>query len=280
MTKRTSQQDRSDAAANSSAPTSQRTAYIMLSIIIIGLVALIGWFAYLLMSPDDSDQTPVVNVSDTTNSNKNTTTKNKNTNATTNSDTKNSNSGNSNATAEDNVEDETASESEDEGGLVEPDEEDEADDSDENDSDADDTEAAGEGHTLYFAASDSTCGEVVAVEREFELGEDPYGEIVLTMMRGPEDEETGADGIPSTVGLRQVEYTADGALVTVNEGYNELDECAQATVDAQFIETANAMFELPEGTSGTVVVGEVEADTESETTSESESTEETSTETE
>ena len=174
---------------------------------------------------------------------------------------------------------------EDEDGLVEPedDEDDESltedeeetdqEDADEGDEeDTDETDDDKETVTMYFPKADSECGEVFAVEREMELGDDPYGEIVLAAMAGPTaDESDYVDGIPSTVRLRQVQYTSAGPLLTVNEGYDELDTCQQQTVDASLIETSNAMFELSEGGSGEVVVGEIE-DEEEDTTNTNEST--------
>lgn len=242
-----------------------KTLYVIFTVVVVGLIFLIGWFAYLLWQPDE-EATPS-NTNTTNVSNVNTKNINKNTNAGL------TNKANSNDNENEN--DNTNSDDEDEG-LVEPDE-DENDNDNENtnsdDEDGADSEAEGETETLYFASSGSSCGETVAVKRPLTLGDDPYGEIILNMMAGPEDGEDGVDGIPSTVRLRQVQYTSNGPLITVGEGYNDLSDCEKQTVDAQFIETANAMFDLPAGTDGEVVVGEVAADDTEETEADS-STEE------
>lgn len=231
--------------------TNAKTLYVIFAVVVVGLIFLIGWFAYLLLwQPDDKDATSTnTNITNTSNVNKKNTNKNKN-NALTNDSETNSNTENDNTN---NTNDE---------GLVEPDENDNSNDNsnDNTNSDDEDSEAEGETKTLYFASSASSCGETVAVERPLTLGDDPYGEIILSMMSGPAEDEDGVDGIPSTVRLRQVQYTANGPLITVGEGYNDLSDCEKKTVDAQFIETANAMFDLPAGTNGEVVVGEVATD--------------------
>lgn len=228
--------------------TNAKTLYVIFAVVVVGLIFLIGWFAYLLLwQPDDKDVTSTnTNITNTANTNQKKSNKNKNSNiANDNEANENENTNNTN----------------DDEGLVEPDENDNANDnSNDNTNSDDEDEAEGETKTLYFASSSSSCGETVAVERPLTLGEDPYGEIILNMMSGPADDEDGVDGIPSTVRLRQVEYTADGPLITVGEGYNDLSDCEKQTVDAQFIETANAMFDLPAGTDGEVVVGEVATD--------------------
>lgn len=222
----------------------------ILGVIVIGLVLLILWFVYLLVKPqpknDDTNKntTNTVNNINTTNSNKN-----KNNNSETknnsNSDNKNDNENdNTNNSENDNDNENTNSDEEDEDGLVEP-----------------DNDEPGEAITLYFPKSTSDCGTVYAVERKIELGEDPYGQTILADMAGPEEDETGyVDGIPSSIRLRQVEYAGSGPKITVSEDYNNLDSCTKQTVDAQLIKTANAMFDLPENTSGEVVVGIVETE--------------------
>ncbi len=243
--------------------TNAKTLYVIFAVVVVGLIFLIGWFAYLLVwKPDDKkDAAPTnTNITNTANTNK------KNTNKNTNAGSKNTN------------DNENTNNTNDDEGLVEPDDNE---NSNENENDNDNTntdsddEAEGDTKMLYFASSSSSCGETVAVERPLTLGEDPYGEIILSMMSGPEDDEEGVDGIPSTVRLRQVQYTANGPLITVGEGYNDLSDCEKQTVDAQFIETANAMFDLPEGTTGEVVVGEVATDDTEEDTEDSAETEDT-----
>lgn len=224
-----------------------KTMYIIFGIIVIGLIFLITWFAYLLWQPqDDSDVSQTNNA--VSNSLSNNSTKNKNANKNTNVEITDDTS-----TTNTNGEDSNSNE-----GLVEPDDSDNGSD---NDNGNDNTNTEDENtETLYFAASTSSCGDTIAVERELELSDDPYGEILLSMMAGPEVDDEGIDGIPSTVRLRQVEYTAAGPLITVGEGYDTLTNCEKQTVDAQFIKTANAMFDLPEDTAGEVVVGTIEAD--------------------
>lgn len=229
-----------------------KTLYVIFAVVVVGLIFLIGWFAYLLLwQPDDKETNGITDSTENTDiTAKKTTKKNKNSN-------KNSN------TANENSENDNTNNTNDDEGLVEPDENDNDnanDNTNSEDGDDEDSEAEGDIKTLYFASSSSSCGETVAVERPLTLSDDPYGEIILSMMSGPADDEDGADGIPSTVRLRQVQYTADGPLITVGEGYNELSDCEKQTVDAQFIETANAMFDLPAGTDGEVVVGEVVTD--------------------
>lgn len=231
--------------------TNAKTLYVIFAVVVVGLIFLIGWFAYLLLwQPDDKDVTSTnTNITNTANTNKKNANKNKNSNVANTNEVNENENDNTNNTNDDE-------------GLVEPDENENDNDNgnDNTNSDDEDTEAEGETKTLYFASSSSSCGETVAVERPLTLGDDPYGEIILSMMSGPAEDEDGVDGIPSTVRLRQVQYTADGPLITVGEGYNDLSDCEKQTVDAQFIETANAMFDLPAGTNGEVVVGEVATD--------------------
>lgn len=262
----------------------QQQLYIVFWIIIVILIGLIGWFTYLLIQPKDSDSQTTTNtnvVTDNTNVNSGKKKKNKNTNTTeanTNAATDDATNTNTTTTDADTT---TA------GGLVEPADGTEAttDDSDEttdadattdgttDDADAeadeagtgtDETAADDDGKqtvTLYFPKANSDCGEVYPVERKIEPSDDLYGQIILETMHGPTDEETGySTAVPSGMYLRRVEYTADGALITVSEAYNTLDSCNQETAAAQLIETANAMFELPEGTAGEVVVGTVSDD--------------------
>lgn len=242
--------------------TNAKTLYVIFAVVVVGLIFLIGWFAYLLLwQPDDKDVTSTnTNITNTANTNKKNGNKNKNSNvANANEVNDNDNTNNTN----------------DDEGLVEPDENENDNDNDNTNSDDEDSEAEGDIKTLYFASSSSSCGETVAVERPLTLGDDPYGEIILSMMSGPADDEEGTDGIPSTVRLRQVQYTANGPLITVGEGYNDLSDCEKQTVDAQFIETANAMFDLPAGTDGEVVVGEVATDDTEDGTEEDDSAEDT-----
>ncbi|MDP3970184.1 MAG: hypothetical protein Q8P90_00625 [bacterium] len=248
------------------ATPNSKALYVTLSIIIVGLVGLIGWFIYLLITADSEDETAVKNTNTeivtTTNTNVNTN-YNYNTNTKTVADLEPSLNIDDTELFDldeklDKIEDTDIMGADDLSELDDKIKKDELKDDEEN---ADDTKTSEEGETitLYFPTSTSDCGEVQAVERTVELGDDPYGETILTMMHGPNSDESDySDGIPASVGLRQVEYTADGALITVNEGYNDLDSCTQQTVNAQFIETANAMFDLPAGTSGTVEVGTVE----------------------
>lgn len=251
--------------------TNAKTLYVIFAVVVVGLIFLIGWFAYLLLwQPDDKETNGITDHAENTNV----------TEINTNKKNKNANTVNKNTNAEN--DNDNANTNEDEG-LVEPDEDEDDnanDNSNDNTNSDDEDEAEGETKTLYFASSSSSCGETVAVERPLTLGEDPYGEIILNMMSGPADDEDGIDGIPSTVRLRQVEYTADGALITVGEGYNDLSDCEKQTVDAQFIETANAMFDLPAGTDGEVVVGEVatEDDTEEDDTAADDTNSNTNTE--
>lgn len=237
------------AAQADSASNNAKTLYVIFGIVVVGLLFLIIWFGYILWKPDGeeivTEETPTA-VTNSVNTNKSNTNSNKNSNPSLLDDEDENTNTNSNDEAESDENDKNTNEDEADGeadGLVEPDDEED--------------DATATTSTLYFATSSSACGETVAVERDLELGEDPYGEIVLSMMAGPESEEDGVDGIPGTVRLRQVQYTAAGPLITVNEEYDELDSCAKKTVDAQFIETANAMFDLPAGTSGTVEVGTV-----------------------
>ena len=279
----------------------QQQLYIVFWIIIVILIGLIGWFTYLLIQPKDSDPQTTTNtnvVTDNTNVNSGKKKKNKNTNTTeTNTNAASDDTANTNAAA-------TDADTTTDGGLVEPADGTDAttDDTDETSADADattddadaDAEAdeAGTGTdeiaadddgkqtvTLYFPKASSGCGEVYPVERKIEPSDDLYGQIILETMHGPTDEETGySSAVPSGMYLRRVEYTADGALITVSEAYDTLDSCDQETAAAQLIETANAMFELPEGTAGEVVVGTV-SDDEDDTTDAAEDSDTDSTDT-
>lgn len=262
MTKRTNYQSNRQSVSAQVTGSKQRTTYVMFGIIIVALILLIGWFLYVLIVPDKPSPTKDTsnqnNTNLTTESTKleteNTNTKKKKKNKNTNAAGLVEPDANSNINVEDNDTTDNDSES---------DVNDDAEGDTEGDTDTSE-DAANENATtitLYFPQSDSGCGEVFPVERDVELSEDTYGDIILTMMAGPNDEESAyVDGVPGTVRLRQVEYTADGPLVTVSEGYNELDNCAQQTVDAAFIQTANAMFELSVDGPGTVEVGEVKTE--------------------
>lgn len=258
MTKRTTSQSNRRLVASTATDRKQRTTYVVFGIIIVALIFLIGWFLYVLIVPEKPTTSEDVSNQNNVNSVNTNTTKKKNKN-------KNSNVNTSNANAD---------------GLVEPDanenvnenanadvsaNKNENDNTNSSDEDSNDETTAEDENkttvTLYFPKSGSSCGEVYPVERDVELSEDVYGDTILTMMAGPTDEESDyADGVPSTVRLRQVQYTADGPLVTVDEGYDALDSCTQQTVDAAFIKTSNAMFDLPTDGTGIVEVGEVETE--------------------
>lgn len=248
----------------------QQQLYIIFWIIIVILIGLIGWFTYLLIQPDDTSTPTTANTETTTNSaNTNTekkSKKKKNTNA---NSTTNANSNSS--AADSTITNSETDDSNTTGGLVEPaDSETETNDAEETVTKTDetieaDTEEGDKTVMLYFPKSASSCGEVYPVERRITESDDPYGQIILEVMDGPTEDETGyTSAVPADLYLRQVEYTADGAVITVSEAYDNLDNCAQQTVDAQLVETANAMFELPEDTTGEVVVGTVHDDTEEE----------------
>lgn len=244
----------------------KKQIYIIFWFLIIALVGLIGWFTYLLIRPEDTATTtkqvnqPVNILANTTPSKKkNKASSNANANATNldavNSNT-NTNETNTNANNNSNVD----------AGLVEPDT---SADTDANTN----ADATTKTVTLYFPKTGSACGEVSAVQRDIEPTDDIYGQIIIEDMHGPTEAETGySNAVTAAIHLRQVQYTADGPLITVNEAYDELDDCTQATVDAQLIKTANAMFELPEDTAGQVVVGSVE-DTSTNDNTNTESTE-------
>jgi hypothetical protein len=255
----------------------QQQLYIVFWIIIAVLIGLIGWFTYLLIQPNVNDPTESTNTT-TTNETSNT----ENVNAGKKKKNKNTNAANTNAATDDDGSSSTTTNTNnasDDEGLVEPEATDDATEADadaaasdvtdeneeataDNDETTDDT--ATTKVTLYFPKADSDCGEVYPVERDVEPTDDPYGQIILEAMHGPSDEETGYDNaVPSGLYLRQVEYTAAGAVITVSEAYDDLDSCAQQTVTAQLVETANAMFELAEGTTGEVVVGTVDSDDDS-----------------
>lgn len=219
----------------------QQPLYIIFWIIIAILLGLIGWFTYVLIKPNDSSTDPAQTNSTTDNTN---TTTEKNSKK-----KKNSNTDTTNGVANANTN--TAADS----GLVEP-----SDSADETATEAT-ADADKKTVTLYFPKSADACGEVYPVERQIEPSDDIYGQIILETMYGPTETESDyTSAVPSDMYLRRVEYTADGAVITVNEAYDSLDNCAQETVTAQLVETANAMFELPAGTAGEVVVGTVTDD--------------------
>lgn len=248
----------------------QQQLYIIFWIVIVILIGLIGWFTYLLIKPDNASTVTTANTETTTNSvtanvekkSKKKKTTNANSSANANSDVTAANS----TVAADGTDTNTA------GGLVEPT------NSTNNESSAAETDtntnqtteaSTAEGDktvTLYFPKSTASCGEVYPVERRITESDDPYGQIILEAMAGPTEAEAEyTSAVPADLYLRRVEYTADGAVITVSEAYDNLDECNQQTVTAQLVETANAMFELPAGTAGEVVVGTV-SDDEDETT--------------
>lgn len=223
--------------------------------VIIGLVLVIGYFVFLLVKPAPVEE-PTSNVntvenSAITNKANDNTNENTNTNLNTNEEPEEDEDA-----MEDELEEEdedTVDASDDGEGLVQP-----AEDA----TSSDDAQT----FTVYLPKSTADCGEVYAVEREQALSDDTYGDIIISAMSGPTSDDAGyVDGVPSGIYLRQVQYTADGPVITLSEGYDSLTDCQKATVDAQLIETANAMFELPEGTEGTVQVGEYTAAGESDT---------------
>ncbi|EKD76329.1 MAG: hypothetical protein ACD_43C00148G0001 [uncultured bacterium] len=265
----------------------QQQLYIIFWIVIAVLIGLIGWFTYVLIRPDSTTTNTASTKQANTNTNTVTEKKSKKTNnSNSTNDNANTNTNITNSSADTNTAtDDTAAQ---DGGLVEP-------TTNTNDATDDTTtntnEAADEASTnattddtntktvmLYFPKSDSACGEVAAVERKIEPSDDIYGQIILETMHGPTAEESGyTNAVPSDMYLRQVEYTADGALITVSEAYDSLDSCDQKTAAAQLIETANAMFELPTGTAGEVVVGTT-TDDETDTDTNENTNEDTSTE--
>jgi hypothetical protein len=237
--------------------------YIVFGVIIAVLIALIGYFAYLLIAPsDDTNTTTNTAVTNTSNKNNSNTNSNKNKNSNTN---KNSNA-NSNTNAE---------------GLVEPNKNNN-DNSNTNSNtnnntnsattdEATDEVVAGEGEkviTLYFPKTGAACGEVTAVKRAVTPDEDDfYGQIMLADLAGPTAEETGYDNAAAGVRLRWVEYTSEGSIVYVNEAYNELSDCDQQTAEAQLIHTANAMFDVSPTATGEVIVGYPDEDEDTNTNS-------------
>lgn len=253
---------------------------MIFGVVIALLIALIGYFVYLLMAPEKtSDQTKTNQTVNTpvtkekTNQKKKTDT---NSTTTTNEETNTNDNENTNATTTD----------EDEAGLVEP-QPDGTTTDEETADEEDETEAvvAGEGEqvvTLYFTKIDSSCGQVFPVKRAVTPEEDLYGQIILADIAGPTEEETGyTSAMPSGLRLRRVEYTAAGPVIYVNEAFSDADNCDQKTVEAQLVETANAMFDFPKGTAGEVIVGypdDVETTEEEETAEEEEIEEEETTE--
>ena len=245
--------------------TSSQQLYIIFGVVIALLVGLIGYFSYLLIAPSkqvadtNANSNPTVETTNTTKETKNK--KKVNTNAIAESATPEA-SQNSNAENEDE-------------GLVEPeagiteDTEEEAKDAEEV-KDEDTTVVAGEGEqvvTLYFPKTASDCGEVFPVQRAITPTEDLYGQLILASMAGPNDEEDGYTTAAGSIRLRRVEYTSAGPTIYVDEAYDALSACDQKTTKAQLVETANAMFDLPEGTTGEVIVGYPEdAEDEDETT--------------
>ncbi|EKD79276.1 MAG: hypothetical protein ACD_41C00116G0002 [uncultured bacterium] len=236
--------------------TSTQSLYVIFGVVIALLIALIGYFAYLLVSPGASD--PAVDVNETVTVNTNTEkSKKKKTNANsdaasnvnTNTNTESASGGNATT---------NTNETEDEAGLVEPPPEEDA---TETEADAETTEAvvAGEGEqlvTLYFPKASSSCGEVFPVKRAVTPEEDLYGQILLATIAGPITAEVEyVSVVPSGLRLRRVEYTAAGPTIYVNEAFSAARDCDQQTVEAQLVETANAMFDFPTGTAGEVVVG-------------------------
>jgi hypothetical protein len=226
--------------------TSNQPIYILFGLVIVVLIALIGYFAYLLLAPDKT-----VSTTSNTNTVANTNTV-KNSNSTTN---KNSTKKNGNTNKPTNDE-----------GLVEPNSNDNTNTVNDNTNTLEVSDVvAKDGEeiiTLYFPKSDSDCGTVFPVKRAVTPSDDFYGQIILSDMSGPADTETGyTSAIPSGLHLRRVEYTGSGPVVYVDEAYDSLDACAKQTASAQLIETANAMFDLPEGTSGEVIVGTPPEDT-------------------
>ncbi len=224
-----------------------KSLYLIFGVVIAVLLALIGYFAYLLIAPSDDTDTSTNTVNATANSNAN---KNKNANA-----NKNANSnGNSNSNANTNNSNTNA-------GLVEPENSNTNTNSNSNTNSADETAdevVAGEGEeviTLYFPKDGASCGEVSPVKRAVTPSDDFYGQIILADLAGPTSEETGYDNAASGIRLRWVEYTSEGSIVYVNEAYDALNDCDKATVDAQLIQTANVMFDVKATADGKVVVG-------------------------
>lgn len=231
--------------------SNQKATYAILSIIIAALVILIAWFTYLLIKPSDSDTSTNSSALDG-NSNKN-----KNANKTSNKNKANSNATNTNANKSNTN---NTNSNTNEAGLVEPDTNSNTNtnSSEEDEENEDGTETI----TLYFPKDTAACGTVHPVERNVTPSDDFYGQIVLEDIHGPSDTETGyTTAIPAGLRLREVRYSSDGPIITVNEAFDELSDCDQKTVTAQLVKTANAMFDLPDSTEGEVVVGEVSEDT-------------------
>lgn len=239
-------------------PKQLKSLYSILTVIVAILLILIGWFVYLLVKPADKVVTEDNKTTVTTTKNVNQKKKNKNKNTIVvpadESVTKNENT---NETLTDEKKDVTTDETvitDKEEGLVEPENE------------AEKTTTTGEDEadnknevTLYFPKDVNSCGTVYPVKREITPSDDPYGQIILEDMHGPKaDEGDYTNAIPAGTYLRQVQYTADGPVITVSEQYDTLSECTRKTADAQLIKTANAMFELSEDTAGTVEVGTVD----------------------
>ncbi len=236
--------------------TTSQGLYLIFGVIIAVLIALIGYFAYLLISPTDDTATNS-NTTITNNSNKNNGNTNSNKNKNKNSNTNES----SNSNGNDNTNDD---------GLVEPDDNANANENSNTNTNKNtnsnknvnattaDEVVAGEGEeviTLYFAKTGSDCGEVFPVKRAVTPEEDFYGQIMLADLAGPTDDESGYVSKATGVRLRWVEYGSEGSTIYVNEAYDELNACDQATVDAQLIQTANAMFDVAITADGQVVVG-------------------------
>lgn len=250
--------------------TSSQSLYVIFGVVIALLVALIGYFVYLLVSPSTtaSDTATPTNtnevVVENVNADKTKKKKKTNTNATVNENANTATNDNANASTD---------------GLVEPKPEDDTATADTTEADtAAEEVVAGEGEqvvTVYFPKAGSSCGEVFPVKRAITPEADLYGQILLADMAGPTDEETGyASAIPSGLRLRRVEYSATGPVVYVNEAWDDADDCDQQTAKAQLIETANAMFDFTAGTVGEVIVGYPEdAVEEEETTTDEETTE-------
>lgn len=225
-------------------PSSQ-SLYVIFGVVIALLIALIGYFVYLLVSPSETNDQANTNQTVNTNTVSTKTTKKKKTNSNAATDTTTAVNDNTNTT--DNTNTVT---DEDEVGLVEP---------KPDETTAVDEVVAGEGEqivTLYFPKTDSACGEVFPVQRAVTPEEDLYGQILLADMIGPSAAESGyTSAMPSGLRLRRVEYTSAGPMIYVNEAFTETRDCDQQTAEAQLVETANAMFDFPEGTSGEVIVG-------------------------
>lgn len=245
----------------------QKILYGILALVVAVLVVLIGWFVYLLAKPTDTttsnnENENIAAVNMVNNTNKTTTTNNANV-ANTNSAATNTNS-NTNTT----VNNSNASVSNTNEGLVEPDVNSNINSTSNANNNSNTNTAEGKKTvTLYFPKTGAACGEVTAVQRDITPDEtDPYGQIILEDMRGPNEEEVGyTDGIPSTIRLKEVKYTSAGSIITVNEAYNDLSDCEKKTVDAQFIKTANTMFDASPDGPGEVVVGETTTETDTNT---------------